>query len=308
MRSERKIMEIISKSIKGLNTYSKTYAIGKGVRRYIFYKEIELKHFELLIEDIASLKGVLEVKHDDKGYYLNTELGELKIREGKLDDYFKTQSFSLNRIALSDKGFVFSPSVEKRTYRWDINNREATLFEPTDSTMYEYCYLRYEGFTTSNSSAIEEYMKIISNEKRMYGLKLALELGSSNITDSFKSLDVFSLIKGEESSYNIYNFFMNCVKNIYNTDKTISKEDRINNSLIALTYALTKGRDFSDNKFDDIFRDFGIDIPWSIYNDVKRIFTNGKSDDIYNANCGPINPNSKFIQHLVNRYEVMCGE
>ena len=308
MRSERKIMEVISKSIKGLNTYSKTYAIGKGVRRYIFYKEIELKHFELLIEDIASLKGVLEVKHDDKGYYLNTELGELKIREGKLDDYFKTQSFSLNRIALSDKGFVFSPSVEKRTYRWDINNRDATLLEPTDSTMYEYCYLRYEGFTTSNSSAIEEYMKIISNKKRMYGLKLALELGSSNITDSFKSLDVFSLIKGEESSYNIYNFFMNCVKNIYNTDETISKEDRINNSLIALTYALTKGRDFSDNKFDDIFRDFGIDIPWSIYNDVKRIFTNGKSDDIYNANCGPMNPNSKFIQHLVNRYEVMCGE
>ena len=308
MRSERKIMEVISKSIKGLNVYSKTYAIGKGVRRYIFYKEIELKHFELLVENVANLKGILEVKHGDKGYCLDTELGELKIREGKLDDYFKTQSFSLNRIALSDKGFVFSPSVEKRTYRRDIDNREATLFEPTDSTMYEYCYLRYEGFTTSNSSAIREYMKIISNEKRMYGLKLALELGSYNAAESLKSLKVFDLLKGEESSYSIFEFFMNCVRDKYNTDETISKEDRVNNSLIALTYALTKGRDFSDNKFDDIFKDFGIDIPWSIYNDVKRIFTNGKSDDIYNTNCGPMNPNSKFIQHLVNRYEILCGE
>ena len=308
MKSERKLMEVISKGIKGLSVYSKTYAIGKGVRRYIFYKEIELKHFELLTENIASLKGIREVKSDEKGYYLDTELGELRIREGKLDDYFKTQSFSLNKIALSDKGFVFSPSVEAGTYRRNIGRREATLFEPTDSTMYEYCYLRYEGFTTSNSFAIEEYMKIISNEKRMYGLKLALELGSSNITDSLKILDMLSLIKGEESSYNIYDFFMNCVKNRYNTDETMSKEDRVNNSLIALTYALTKGKDFSDNKFDDIFRDFGIDIPWSIYNDVKRIFTNGKSDDIYNTNCEPMNPNSKFIQHLVNRYEIMCGE
>lgn len=308
MKSERKIMEVISKSIKGLSVYSKTYAIGKGVRRYIFYKEIELKHFELLVEDVANLKGILEVKHDDKGYYLNTELGELKIREGKLDDYFKTQSFSLNRIALSDKGFIFSPSVEKRIYRRDIDNREATLFEPTDSTMYEYCYLRYEGFTTSNSSEIREYMKNISNEKRMYGLKLALELGSSNITYSLESLDVFSLLRGEESPYSIYEFFMNCVRDRYSTDEIISKEDRVNNSLIALTYALAKGRDFSDNKFDDIFRDFGVKIPWNIYNDVKRIFANGKSDKIYNTNYISMNPNSKFIQHLVNRYEVMCGE
>lgn len=308
MRSERKIMEVISKSIKGLSVYSKTYAIGKGVRRYIFYKEIELKHFELLVENIASLKGIREVKGDEKGYYLDTKLGELRIREGKLDDYFKTQSFSLNRIALSDKGFVFSPSVEAGTYRRDIDRREATLFEPTDSTMYEYCYLRYEGFTTSNSSAIREYMKIISNEKRMYGLKLALELGSYNAAESLKSLKVFDLLKGEESPYSIFEFFVNCVRDKYSTDETISKEDRINNSLIALIYAITKGKDFSDSKFDDMFRDFGVEIPWSIYNDVKKIFTNGKSDEIYNTNCISMNPNSKFIQHLVNRYEIMCGE
>ncbi len=312
MNKERKIMNTISNSIKELSVYSKTYAIGKGVRRYLFYKGIELKHFELLVENIADVKCLRNVKYKDGEFYLETELGYLKIKEGNLNDYFKTQSFSLNRIALSDKGFIFSDTINVSTYKFNINDREATFIENAKSdmsTMHEYCYLRYEGFCISNHSLIVDFVKNTSNKERMYGLKLALELESSNIADSLRNTNIFNLIRTELNESRIYEFFMNCVRDRYNIDEVISKEDRVNNSLIALIYAFTKGEDFSGSKFDDIFRDFGVKIPYNIYNDVKEIFINGKSDEIYDTSSYKFaNPNSKFIQHLVNYYEVICCE
>ena len=133
MNKEQKIMSVVSNGIKKINPYTKAYAVDKGVRRFLFYKDISLNHFKLLVEDFAPIKDMEEVKRDNRGYYLETELGKLRLRKGVLSTYLKNQAFSLNRIALDEKGFIFSDSIDKAVYNKNINNREAALMPSSNN-------------------------------------------------------------------------------------------------------------------------------------------------------------------------------
>ena len=65
MNKEQKIMSVVSKGIKKLNPYTKTYAVDKGVRRFLFYKDISLSHFKLLVEDFTPIRDM--IKRDNRG-------------------------------------------------------------------------------------------------------------------------------------------------------------------------------------------------------------------------------------------------
>ena len=308
MNKEQKIMSVVSNGIKKLNPYTKVYAINKGVRRFLFYKEISLNHFKLLVEDFTPIKDM--IKRDNRGYYLETELGKLRLRKGVLSTYFKKQAFSLNRIALDEKGFVFSESVDKTVYNRDINNRGASFVESSNDkkTMYEYCYLRYEGFSISNAPSVLDLVTNMTNEDKMYGVKLALELKSYNIASSLNDFNIFSDMNPKVSSCDIKDFFMNCARNNYSIDESITDKNRVTNSLIGLVYALERRDGFDGDKFDKAFNKYGVNVPSNIYEEVRRIFLNGKSDLIYESSCPSMDSNVKFIQHLVNRYLMMLGE
>lgn len=310
MNKEQKIMSVVSNGIKKISPYTKTYAIDKGVRRFLFYKDISLNHFKLLVEDFAPIRDIAEVKRDNRGYYLETELGKLRIKKGILNTYLKNQAFSLNRIALDEKGFIFSDSIDREVYNRNINNREATFINVNNNkdAMYEYCYLRYEGFNTTNTTSICNLVKNMSNEDKMYGVKLALELKSYNIADSLTTLDIFYHMNPSISNYDVKNFFMNCVKDNYSINEPITDKNRVTNSLIGLVYALERRDGFDEDEFDKAFDKYGVNIPNNIHEEVKRIFLNGKSDLIYESSCPSMNSNVKFIQHLVNRYSMMLGE
>ena len=308
MNKEQKIMSVVSKGIKKLNPYTKTYAVDKGVRRFLFYKDISLSHFKLLVEDFTPIRDM--IKRDNRGYYLETELGKLRLRKGVLSTYLKNQAFSLNSIALDEKGFIFSDSIDKAVYSKNINNREAAFVASSNdkNTMHEYCYLRYEGFTISNASSVLDLVMNMSNEDRMYGVKLALELKSYNIADSLNAFNIFSHMNPKVSSCDIKDFFMNCARNNYSIDEPITDKNKVTNSLIGLVYALERRDGFDGDKFDKAFNKYGVNVPSNIHEEVKRIFLNGKSDLIYESSCPSMNSNVKFIQHLVNRYLVMLGE
>lgn len=307
MNKEQKIMSVVSKGIKKLNPYTKTYAVDKGVRRFLFYKDISLSHFKLLVEDFTPIKDM--IKRDNRGYYLETELGKLRLRKGVLSTYLKKQAFSLNRIALDEKGFIFSDSIYKTVYNRDINNRGASFVESSNDkkTMYEYCYLRYEGFSISNAPSVLDLVTNMSNEDKMYGVKLALELKSYNIASSLNDFNIFSDMNPKVSSCDIKDFFMNCARNNYSIDESITDKNRVTNSLIGLVYALERRDGFDGDKFDKAFNKYGVNVPSNIYEDVRRIFLNGRFDLIYESSCPSMNPNVKFIQHLVNRYLMMLG-
>lgn len=310
MNKEQKIMSVVSNGIKKINPYTKAYAIDKGVRRFLFYKDISLNHFKLLVEDFAPIRDIAEVKRDNRGYYLETELGKLRLRKGVLSKYLENQAFSLNRIALDEKGFIFSNSIDKCTYKNNINNREATLVASSNdkNAMHEYCYLRYEGFNTTNTTSVLDLVRDMSNEDKMYGVKLALELKSYNIADSLNTFNIFNHMNPRVSSYNIKDFFMNCARNNYSIDEPITDKNRVTNSLIGLVYALERRDGFDGDKFDKAFDKYGVNVPSNIREEVKRIFLNGKSNLIYESSCPSMDSNVKFIQHLVNRYLVMLGE
>ena len=308
MNKEQKIMSVVSNGIKKLNPYTKVYAVDKGVRRFLFYKDISLNHFKLLVEDFTPIRDM--IKRDNRGYYLETELGKLRLRKGVLSAYLKKQAFSLNRIALDEKGFVFSDSIDKSVYTKDINNREAYFIESGNDkkTMYEYCYLRYEGFTISNTSSVLDLVKNMSNEDRMYGVKLALELKSYNIANSLNNFSIFGRMNPKIDFFNINDFFMNCARNIYSIGESMTDKNRVTNTLISLVYALERKDGFNGDKFDKAFNKYGVNVPSNIYEEVRRIFLNGKSDLIYESSCPSMDSNVKFIQHLINRYLIMIGE
>lgn len=308
MNKEQKIMSVVSNGIKKLSPYTKAYAVDKGVRRFLFYKDISLNHFKLLVEDFTPIRDMIE--RDNRGYYLETELGKLRLRKGVLSTYFKKQAFSLNRIALDEKGFVFSDSIYKTVYGRDINNREASFVESNNDkkTMYEYCYLRYEGFGISNTPSVLDLVTNMSNEDKMYGVKLALELKSYNIASSLNDFNIFSDMNPKVSSCDIKDFFMNCARNNYSIDESITDKNRVTNSLMGLVYALERRDGFDGDKFDKAFNKYGVNVPSNIYEEVRRIFLNGKSDLIYESSCPSMDSNVKFIQHLVNRYLMMLGE
>lgn len=310
MNKEQKIMSVVSNGIKKINPYTKAYAVDKGVRRFLFYKDISLNHFKLLVEDFAPIKDMEEVKRDNRGYYLETELGKLRLRKGVLSTYLKNQAFSLNRIALDEKGFIFSDSIDKAVYNKNINNRGATFVASSNdkNTMHEYCYLRYEGFTIPNASSVLDLVINMSNEDRMYGVKLALELKSYNIADSLNAFNIFSHMNSKVNPSDMRDFFVNCVRNLYSINEPITDKNRVINSLIGLVYALERKDGFDGDKFDKAFNKYGVNVPSNIYGEVRRIFLNGKSDLIYESNCPSMNSNVKFIQHLVNRYLMMLGE
>lgn len=310
MNKEQKIMSVVSNGIKKINPYIKAYAVDKGVRRFLFYKDISLNHFKLLVEDFAPIKDMEEVKRDNRGYYLETELGKLRLRKGVLSTYLKNQAFSLNRIALDEKGFIFSDSIDKAVYNKNINNREAAFVASSNDkdTMHEYCYLRYEGFTIPNASSVLDLVINMSNEDRMYGVKLALELKSYNIADSLNAFNIFSHMNSKVNPSDMRDFFVNCARNLYSINEPITDKNRVTNSLISLVYALERKDGFDGDKFDKAFNKYGVNVPSNIYEEVRRIFLNGKSDLIYESNCPSMDSNVKFIQHLVNRYLIMLGE
>lgn len=310
MNKEQKIMSVVSNGIKKINPYTKAYAVDKGVRRFLFYKDISLNHFKLLVEDFAPIKDMEEVKRDNRGYYLETELGKLRLRKGVLSTYLKNQAFSLNRIALDEKGFIFSDSIDKAVYSKNINNREAAFVASSNDkdTMHEYCYLRYEGFTIPNASSVLDLVINMSNEDRMYGVKLALELKSYNIADSLTAFNIFSHMNSKVNPSDMRDFFVNCARNLYSINEPITDKNRVTNSLIGLVYALERKDGFDGDKFDKAFNKYGVNVPSNIYGEVRRIFLNGKSDLIYGSSCPSMNSNVKFIQHLVNRYLIMLGE
>lgn len=308
MNKEQKIMSVVSKGIKKLNPYTKTYAVDKGVRRFLFYKDISLSHFKLLVEDFTPIRDM--IKRDNRGYYLETELGKLRLRKGVLSAYLKKQAFSLNRIALDEKGFIFSDSIYKTVYGRDINNREASFVESNNDkkTMYEYCYLRYEGFGISNTPSVLDLVTNMSNEDKMYGVKLALELKSYNIADSLNNFNIFSHMNPKADSTDVKEFFLNCARNLYSIGESMTDKNRVTSALISLVYVLERRDGFDGDKFDKAFNKYGVNVPSNIYEEVKRIFLNGKSDLIYESNCPSMNSNVKFIQHLVNRYLITVGE
>lgn len=308
MNKEQKIMSVVSKGIKKLNPYTKTYAVDKGVRRFLFYKDISLSHFKLLVEDFTPIRDM--IKRDNRGYYLETELGKLRLRKGVLSAYLKKQAFSLNRIALDEKGFIFSDSIYKSVYGRDINNREASFVESNNDkkTMYEYCYLRYEGFGISNTPSVLDLVTNMSNEDKMYGVKLALELKSYNIASSLNNFNIFSHMNPKADSTDVKEFFLNCARNLYSIGESMTDKNRVTSALISLVYVLERRDGFDGDKFDKAFNKYGVNVPSNIYEEVRRIFLNGKSDLIYESNCPSMNSNIKFIQHLVNRYLVMLGE
>ena len=176
------------------------------------------------------------------------------------------------------------------------------------NTMHEYCYLRYEGFTITNTPSVLDLVTNMSNEDRMYGIKLALELKSYNIASSLNDFNIFSHMNPEADSLDIKDFFLNCARNLYSIDESITDKNRVTNALISLVYALERRDGFDGDKFDKAFNKYGVNVPSNIYEEVRRIFLNGKSDLIYESNCPSMDSNVKFIQHLVNRYLIMLGE
>ena len=307
MNKEQKIMSVVSNGIKKLSPYTKVYAIDKGVRRFLFYKDISLNHFKLLVEDFTPIRDMIE--RDNRGYYLETELGKLRLRKGVLSTYLKKQAFSLNRIALDEKGFVFSDSIDKAVYDKDINNRGASFVESSNdkNTMHEYCYLRYEGFTIPNAPSVLDLVTNMSNEDRMYGVKLALELKSYNIASSLNDFNIFSHMNPKADSLDTKEFFLNCTRNLYSIGEPMTNKNRVTNALISLVYVLERRDGFDGDKFDKALNKYRVNVPSNIYEEVRRIFLNGRSDLIYESNCPSMNSNVKFIQHLVNRYLMMLG-
>ena len=148
----------------------------------------------------------------------------------------------------------------------------------------------------------------MSNEDRMYGVKLALELKSYNIADSLNAFHIFSHMNSKVNPSDMRDFFVNCARNLYSINEPITDKNRVTNSLISLVYALERKDGFDGDKFDKAFNKYGVNVPSNIYEEVRRIFLNGKSDLIYESNCPSMDSNVKFIQHLVNRYLIMLGE
>ena len=173
------------------------------------------------------------------------------------------------------------------------------------NTMHEYCYLRYEGFTITNTPSVLDLVTNMSNEDRMYGIKLALELKSYNIASSLNDFNIFSHMNPEADSLDIKDFFLNCARNLYSINESITDKNRVTNALISLVYALERRDGFDGDKFDKAFNKYGVNVPSNIYEEVRRIFLNGKSDLIYGSSCPSMN--SKVNPSDMRDFFVNCA-
>lgn len=300
MSNERKVMKEISRVARELEDICKAYVVGKGVRRFIFYKDIKMNHFEIIVEDLGKVMNKKEVECIEGECFINTSEGKLKIRQEKLRDYFDRKSMSLNRIAMNESGFIFDKNIDLKRFRKDVDNREATFFNPTEDTLEEFAYLEYEGFSIRNFGDVINYLGTLPKKELMKVLKLAIDLKSYNISNSLGRAEVFDMLaKIDVSNANIRAFFTDCVR-----DEDINLEEikpyKVRNIFIALIYTLIEKKIYQDDELDSLFLEFGVDVDKELYADIRKIYSSVSFEDFEYMDFENIH--SSYIKDLVYYY------